>query len=507
MRLVIDPVRHQEVISPIAAGQDGGGDTHLARAGAGVDHLAAAQIDAHVARGHGAALEYQDVAPLDLAHAVDPGIPGTGPPGAAGHIAAAEAGLLHAPIDEAGAVEPIGPLGAAHVGAAQLAFGDGNELLYALLGGIHRGCGLGCGLLGGLGGGFTRLGRGLRRGFARLDRGLRRGLARLDRGLRRGFGLAGGLDSGSRRGGLGLLGAGAVQLLQGLRAYGAVGAQAVAPLELLHGALRDLAVEAADLGIAGKIPQSLQPLLDRLDVRALHAQLYGVRLDVPVVHGAHGGRTQASVGRQIVVLLELADGGDGGVVHLAFDLIVRRQIAQLLEPLLIGGDGVAGLSLFEKVAHHLVAIEDVQCFMAHHAVALESVGLLEISHRGAGLFPVAAGDKALAQIPQLIQTSLDILHVVPFVAILHDAEARGFVHEQQPGALPQLTVGVQVIMLLEAHEGGFGDAAKVFRRFVAVHVAQFHEPGLNDGHGGRIISLFQDLILQRLRDGRGRSRG
>ena len=145
-------------------------------------------VDAHVARIHGVALEHQDVAPLDLAHAVDPGVAGAGPPGDAGHIAAAEARLLHAPVDEAGAVEPVGPLGAPGIGAADLAFGDGDQLLRAVSAGVH---GLGGGVgarLGGLVG--ARLGGGLGRSF--------------------GLGLGGRLG-----GGLGLPGGGAVQLFQG----------------------------------------------------------------------------------------------------------------------------------------------------------------------------------------------------------------------------------------------------------------------------------------------------
>ena len=145
--------------------------------------------------------------------------------------------------------------------------------------------------------------------------------------------------------------------------------------------------------------------------------------------------------------------------------------------------------------------------MAHHAVGSDAVGLLEVRHGGAGLLPVGAGDEVLAQVPQLVKPGLDALHVVALVSVLHDADLDALVHEQQPGALAQMPVGVQVVMALEADEGRFGDAAEVFRGLVAVHVAQLHEPGLDDGDGGRVVPLLQDLVLQGLRDGGGGGRG
>ena len=144
--------------------------------------------------------------------------------------------------------------------------------------------------------------------------------------------------------------------------------------------------------------------------------------------------------------------------------------------------------------------------MTHHAGGGDAVGLLEIGHGSAGLLAVGACDEVLGQIPQLIEAGLHVLHVVALVPVLHDALLYALVHKQVPCALAHLPVGFQVVMLLEADEGRLGDAAEVLRGLVAVHVPQLHEPGLDDGDGGGIVPLLQDLILQGLRDGRGRGR-
>ena len=230
--------------------------------------------------------------------------------------------------------------------------------------------------------------------------------------------------------------------------------------------------------------------MHRLDLAPLHAQFQGVGLGLLGIHGGHGGGAQAPVGGQVVVVLELADGGDGGVVHLALDLVAGGKIAQLLQPLLIGGDGLVHLAFGEEVAHHLVGVEHVHGVVAHLAVAFDAVGLLELLHGGLGLFPEAAGDEVFAQIAQLVETGLDLRHVVALVAALHDVGAGALVHEQQPGPLPQLAVGVQVVMPLEADQGRLGDAAEMLRGLVALHVAQLHEPGLDHGDGGGIVPLL-----------------
>ena len=221
----------------------------------------------------------------------------------------------------------------------------------------------------------------------------------------------------------------------------------IACLERLDRVLR-LFPEIAG-GVRGPhIVQLCELLLYLLDVAARVAELHNVGLRVVRKDRVLRRRSELSVHDEAVDRLELFDGRGGGLGILAGR--VALIVAEFLQPLLHGLDGIVLVADAEAFAHRILGKECFDRLIADLAVVGQLVRFLEFLYGFIGLFTERAGHIGFAcDVAQLIQALLDGLDVLALVAALHNIDLCIVGNKKRICRQSAHAVAVQAVVRLE----------------------------------------------------------